>query len=152
MLLCLLSSFRLGNVLIYIRLVFKNLTRAPSEADVLKAANAFLDAKIRKARALTQKLSDPVSIQDVTYQSKTPLYWSVPEVSFNNITCIVLDIILFIIYFSEIDNNSYIISFGFQISNVTISKDLQLRNETYDLIQNTINTLVCVGHCSLSQK
>ncbi|KAK2852180.1 hypothetical protein Q7C36_007381 [Tachysurus vachellii] len=101
----------LGNVLIYIRLVFKNLTKVPSEADVLNAANALLDAKIRRARDLvTQKLSDPVSIQDVTYQ--------------------------------KIDNNSYIISFGFQISNVTISKDMQLRNGTYSLIQNTINSLL----------
>ncbi|KAG7333622.1 hypothetical protein KOW79_002029 [Hemibagrus wyckioides] len=101
----------LGNVLIYIRLVFKNLTRVPSEADVLNAANALLDAKIRRARDLvTQKLSDPVSIQDVKYQ--------------------------------QIDNKSYIISFGFQIGNVTISKDIQLRNETYNLIQKTINNLL----------
>lgn len=62
-----------------------------------------------------------------------------------------MDIILFTIYLSEIDNNSYIISFVFQISNVTISKDVQLRNETYDLIQNTINSMVCVSHCSPSQ-
>ncbi|XP_058242396.1 uncharacterized protein LOC131351152 isoform X1 [Hemibagrus wyckioides] len=101
----------LGKVLIYIRLVFKNLTRVPSEADVLNAANALLDAKIRRARDLvTQKLSDPVSIQDVKYQ--------------------------------QIDNKSYIISFGFQIGNVTISKDIQLRNETYNLIQTTINNLL----------
>ncbi|XP_047668562.1 uncharacterized protein LOC113646504 [Tachysurus fulvidraco] len=101
----------LGNVLIYIRLVFKNLTKVPSEADVLNASNALLDAKIRRARDLvTQKLSDPVSIQDVTYQ--------------------------------KIDNHSYIISFGFKISNVTISKDTQLRNGTYSLIQNIINSLL----------
>ncbi|KAG7333619.1 hypothetical protein KOW79_002026 [Hemibagrus wyckioides] len=42
----------------------------------------------------------------------------------------------------EIDNKSYIISFGFKISNVTISKDIQLRNETYNLIQTTINNLL----------
>ncbi|XP_053477451.1 uncharacterized protein LOC128605763 [Ictalurus furcatus] len=101
----------LGNVLIRIRLVFKNLTRVPSEADVLNAANALLDSKIRRARALvTQKLSDPVSIQNVVYE--------------------------------KIGNNSYIISFAFQISNVTIFKDFQLRNETYVLIQNTINSLL----------
>ncbi|KAK3554593.1 hypothetical protein QTP70_027895 [Hemibagrus guttatus] len=100
----------LGNVLIYIRLVFKNLTRVPSEADVLNAATALLEGKIRRTRDLvTQKLSDPVSIQDVKYD--------------------------------KIDNKSYIISFGFQISNVTISKDIQLRNETYNLIQITINSL-----------
>ncbi|KAG7333618.1 hypothetical protein KOW79_002025 [Hemibagrus wyckioides] len=101
----------LGNVLIYIRLVFKNLTRVPSEAAVLNAANSLLDAKIRRARDLvTQKLSDPVSIQDVKYQ--------------------------------QIDNKSYNIRFGFQISNVTISKDIQLRNETYNLIQKAIKSLL----------
>ncbi|KAK3573743.1 hypothetical protein QTP86_032541 [Hemibagrus guttatus] len=93
----------------------ENFTIVPSEADVLKSANALLDPKIRRARDLdTQKLSDPVSIQDVTYQ--------------------------------KIDNNSYIISFAFQISNVTIYKNIQLRNQTYDLIQNTINRLVSVNH------
>ncbi|XP_053535962.1 uncharacterized protein LOC108263779 [Ictalurus punctatus] len=101
----------LGNVLIRIRLVFKNLTRVPSEADLLNAANALLDSKIRRRRSLViQTLSDPVSIQDVIYE--------------------------------KIGNNSYIISFAFQITNVTISKDLQLRNGTYDLIQNTINSLL----------
>lgn len=60
-------------------------------------------------------------------------------------------IILFITYLSEMGNNSYNISFAFRISNVTISKDVQLRNETYTLIQNTINSLVCVSHCSPSQ-
>ncbi|KAI5610610.1 mucin-5AC-like [Silurus asotus] len=59
----------LGNVLIYIRLVFKNLTKVPSEADVVKAANSLLDSKIRRARDLTtQKLNDPVSIQNITYE------------------------------------------------------------------------------------
>ncbi|KAF4090838.1 hypothetical protein AMELA_G00056440 [Ameiurus melas] len=62
----------LGNALIRIRLVFKNLTRVPSEADVLSAANALLDSKIRRARAIdTQKLSDPVNIQNVTYESES---------------------------------------------------------------------------------
>ncbi|KAF4090840.1 hypothetical protein AMELA_G00056460 [Ameiurus melas] len=42
----------LGNVLIRIRLVLKNLTREPSEADVLLAANALLDSKIRRAQCL----------------------------------------------------------------------------------------------------
>ncbi|MCI4375968.1 hypothetical protein PGIGA_G00182630 [Pangasianodon gigas] len=101
----------LGNVLIYIRLVFKNLSRVPTEAEVLKAANALLDAKIRTVRDLTtQKLNDPVSIQNVTYQ--------------------------------KIDSTSYIISFAFKISDVEISKDIQLRSETYDLIQSTINSLL----------
>ncbi|XP_053357531.1 uncharacterized protein LOC128528604 [Clarias gariepinus] len=46
------------------------------------------------------------------------------------------------VLYENIDNSSYSISFEFLISNVTISKDLQLRNETYDLIQSTINTLL----------
>ncbi|XP_046719700.1 flocculation protein FLO11-like [Silurus meridionalis] len=101
----------LGNVLIYIRLVFKNLTKVPSEADVVKAANSLLDSKIRKARDLTtQKLNDPVSIQNITYE--------------------------------QINEKSYNITFGFQISNVTISRNMQLRNETCNLIQNTINQLL----------
>ncbi|XP_058242405.1 uncharacterized protein LOC131351159 [Hemibagrus wyckioides] len=101
----------LVNVVIYIRLVFKNLTRVPSEADVLSAANALLDSNVRTVRAISpNKLNDPVSIQNITYQN--------------------------------IGNNSYIISFGFQISNVNISQDIQLRNETYDLIQTTINNLL----------
>ncbi|XP_053357533.1 uncharacterized protein LOC128528605 [Clarias gariepinus] len=101
----------LGNVMIKIRLVFKNLSKIPSKTDVLNAANTLLDTKIRRTRDLTtQKLNEPVSISDVLYEI--------------------------------IDNSSYSISFEFQISNVTVSKDLQLRNETYDLIQNTINTLL----------
>ncbi|GAA6069026.1 uncharacterized protein LOC113652939 [Tachysurus ichikawai] len=101
----------LGNVLIYIRLVFKNLTRVPREDDVLSAANAFLASNVRTVRDILEpKLNDPVSIQNITYQ--------------------------------KIDNNSYIISFAFEITNVTIYKDIQLRNDTYDLIQNTINSLL----------
>lgn len=58
--------------MIRIRLLFKNLTRVPSEADVLSAANSLLDSKIRRARDLTtQKLSDPVSIQNIIYQSES---------------------------------------------------------------------------------
>ncbi|TUD69674.1 hypothetical protein Baya_16536 [Bagarius yarrelli] len=83
----------------------------PSREAVLSAANALLDAKIRGPRdLLTQKLNEPVKIQDVIYE--------------------------------KIDNNAYIISFGFQITEINISKDLQLRNETYNLIQNTVNTLL----------
>ncbi|XP_060729294.1 uncharacterized protein LOC132847773 [Tachysurus vachellii] len=105
------STPMLGNVLIYIRLVFKNLSRVPSEADVLSAANAFLASNVRTVRHILEpKLNDPVSIQNITYQ--------------------------------KIDNNSYIISFAFEITNVTIYQDIQLRNETNNLIQNTINSLL----------
>ncbi|KAL7878185.1 hypothetical protein SRHO_G00048280 [Serrasalmus rhombeus] len=100
-----------GTVLIYIRLVFKNLTTLPSEAEVLNAASALLDSSVRMKRDVsTQKLSNPVSIQNVTYQKTS--------------------------------SNSYTISFAFKISNVNISKNIELRNETYDAIQNTINGLL----------
>ncbi|KAM9476999.1 uncharacterized protein Hap1MRO34_009933 [Clarias gariepinus] len=58
-----------GTVLIYIHLLFKNLTNVPSEADVTKAANALLDSSIRLARDIeTVKVYNPISIQNVTYQ------------------------------------------------------------------------------------
>ncbi|XP_036430665.1 LOW QUALITY PROTEIN: mucin-17-like [Colossoma macropomum] len=101
----------MGSVLIYIRLVFKNLTTLPSEAEVLNAANTLLDSGVRMKRDVsTQKLNNPVSIQNVTYQKTS--------------------------------SNSYTISFAFKISNVSISKNIELRNETYDAIQNTINGLL----------
>ncbi|KAL7889604.1 hypothetical protein AOLI_G00018620 [Acnodon oligacanthus] len=101
----------MGTVLIYIRLVFKNLTTLPSEAEVLNAANALLDSSVRMKRDVsTQKLNNPVSIQNVTYQKTS--------------------------------SNSYTISFAFKISNVNISKSIELRNETYDAIQKTINGLL----------
>lgn len=61
----------MGIVLIYIRLNFKNLTTVPSEAEVLAAANALLDTKIRRARDLTPRLNEPVSVQNITYTSKS---------------------------------------------------------------------------------
>ncbi|XP_036430664.1 uncharacterized protein LOC118810745 [Colossoma macropomum] len=101
----------MGSVLIYIRLVFKNLTTLPSEAEVLNAANTLLDSGVRMKRDVsTQKLNNPVSIQNVTYQ--------------------------------KTGSNSYTISFAFKISNVSISRNIELRNETYDAIQNTINGLL----------
>ncbi|KAL7878184.1 hypothetical protein SRHO_G00048270, partial [Serrasalmus rhombeus] len=100
-----------GTVLIYIRLVFKNLTTLPTEAEVLNAANTLLDSSVRMKRDVRmQKLNNPVSIQNVTYQ--------------------------------KTGNNSYTITFGFKISNVNISSNLQLRNETYGSIQQTINVLL----------
>ncbi|KAL7889605.1 hypothetical protein AOLI_G00018630 [Acnodon oligacanthus] len=105
------TSTLMGTVLIYICLVFKNLTSLPSEAEVLNAASTLLDASVRMKRDVRmQKLNNPVSIQNVTYQ--------------------------------KTGNNSYTITFGFKISNVNISSNLQLRNESYDSIQNTVNMLL----------
>ncbi|MCJ8730135.1 hypothetical protein PDJAM_G00180690, partial [Pangasius djambal] len=74
----------------------------------LKAANALLDAKIRTVRDLTtQKLNDPVSIQNVTYQ--------------------------------KISNTSYAVIFTWNISNIRMSKNPNLRNDTYNQVQSIIN-------------
>ncbi|KAG7333617.1 hypothetical protein KOW79_002024 [Hemibagrus wyckioides] len=59
----------IGNVYIFIKVIFENLTNIPTEAEVVSAANALQDIKIRTARALdTQILSDPISIKNITYQ------------------------------------------------------------------------------------
>ncbi|KAK1791188.1 hypothetical protein P4O66_013209 [Electrophorus voltai] len=99
----------LGSVIIYIDLVFKNLTSVPSQAEVLSAANILLDSSVKIKRSI-RKLNNPVRIHNITYQRTS--------------------------------ENSYIISFGFILSNVSIALDIELRNETYDLIQNTINILL----------
>lgn len=58
--------------MIFIRLVFKNLTNVPSEAAVLNAATALLDSNIRLARDTeTVRVYNPVSIQNVTYESES---------------------------------------------------------------------------------
>ncbi|XP_051560287.1 uncharacterized protein LOC127444778 [Myxocyprinus asiaticus] len=44
--------------------------------------------------------------------------------------------------FQRISDNSYALKFGFEISNVTMTEKLELRDETYTLIQNSINTLL----------
>ncbi|XP_051559531.1 uncharacterized protein LOC127444300 [Myxocyprinus asiaticus] len=44
--------------------------------------------------------------------------------------------------FQRISNNSYALNFGFEINNVTMTEKLELRDETYTLIQNSINKLL----------
>ncbi|XP_051559532.1 uncharacterized protein LOC127444301 [Myxocyprinus asiaticus] len=44
--------------------------------------------------------------------------------------------------FQRISDNSYALVFGFEINNVTMNETLELRNETYKLIQNSINKLL----------
>lgn len=53
------------------------------------------------------------------------------------------------IFFIEFGNNSYIINFGFEISNVSFAINTELRNDTYDLIQNTINGLVSIARLAV---
>ncbi|XP_048852141.1 uncharacterized protein LOC125720605 [Brienomyrus brachyistius] len=43
---------------------------------------------------------------------------------------------------ANMSNNSFVINFGFQIYNMTMSKDVDLRNETHDLIQECVNKLL----------
>ncbi|XP_076845623.1 uncharacterized protein LOC143490933 [Brachyhypopomus gauderio] len=95
------TSTLFGIVLIYIRVVFKNFTYVPSEAQVLAVANAQLDSSIR---------TNQIPIQNITYQ--------------------------------EMDSNSFTISFEFKISNVTMAMNNEQRNETYDLIDHTVNDLM----------
>ncbi|KAK3572868.1 hypothetical protein QTP86_009055 [Hemibagrus guttatus] len=73
----------LGNVLIYIRLVFKNLTRIPSEADVVSAANALLDSNVRTVRGITKtKLNDPLNTI-LTDKNATPFAFQRANYTFN---------------------------------------------------------------------
>lgn len=56
-------------MIIYIRLVFITVNNAPNESTVLQLAYSLLDARLRSKRDI-QKLSDPVSFVDVSYESK----------------------------------------------------------------------------------
>ncbi|GAA6065479.1 uncharacterized threonine-rich GPI-anchored glycoprotein PJ4664.02-like isoform X1 [Tachysurus ichikawai] len=101
----------IGKVYIFITVIFENLTNVPTEAEVVNAANALLESKIRTERDLdTQILNEPVSIKNITYQ--------------------------------KTGSNSYSIDFAFQISNVNVPILLDQRNQTYDLIQYKINSLM----------
>ncbi|XP_035387535.1 serine-rich adhesin for platelets [Electrophorus electricus] len=102
--------FRQVTVLIYIRVMFKNLMIVPNKAQVL-AAYAQLDPSVRTKRDITnQKLNDPVSIQTITYE--------------------------------KMDNTSFSISFVFRISNVSMATNIEMSNETYYLINLSINNLL----------
>ncbi|KAK2852185.1 hypothetical protein Q7C36_007386 [Tachysurus vachellii] len=101
----------IGNVYIFITVIFENLTNVPTEAEVVSAANALLESKIRTKRDLdTQILNEPVSIKNITYQ--------------------------------KTGSNSYSIDFAFEISDVNVPILLDQRNQTYDLIQYKINSLI----------
>ncbi|XP_073670326.1 uncharacterized protein [Paramisgurnus dabryanus] len=61
------NTTSLGEVIIYIRLVFITVKSSPNESTVLQLAYSLLDARLRTKRDVPQ-LSDPVSFVDVTYQ------------------------------------------------------------------------------------
>ncbi|XP_076830248.1 uncharacterized protein LOC143476132 [Brachyhypopomus gauderio] len=106
-----ISPTLLGTVLMYISLVFKNLTTLPSEDQVLTVANAQLDSSIKTIQDIViQKLNNPVSIKNIIYQ--------------------------------KIDKTSFSINFTFEISQVPLATNIQLRNGTYVLINNAINSLL----------
>ncbi len=53
---------------------------------------------------------------------------------------IVTQLIIFVIYFKEINDTAYALIFGFEISKVSLTE--LKRNETYQEIQKKINALV----------
>ncbi|KAK1791000.1 hypothetical protein P4O66_002051 [Electrophorus voltai] len=104
---------QLGIVLIYISLVFKNLTIVPSEAQILAAANAYLDTSlIRTKRDITmQKLNTPVSIQNITYK--------------------------------KINSTAFSISFAFRINDVpmaTNETNVSINNVIKDVVNKIMNS------------
>lgn len=61
----------------------------------------------------------------------------------------ILDILAFLMFYNSpvffflvTGNYSYTLTFGFKISHVSMSQNVDQRNETYDSIQNTINGIV----------
>ncbi|XP_066534392.1 uncharacterized protein [Hoplias malabaricus] len=48
---------------------------------------------------------------------------------------------------SVTNSTSFFLSFGFRIDDVIISKNLQLRNDTYSAVQDKINSLICLTGC-----
>lgn len=62
--------FRTGTVYIYIKVIFENLTHVPTEGDVISAANDLLESNKSVRDLGIEELTDPVSIKNITYQSK----------------------------------------------------------------------------------
>ncbi|KAK3573738.1 hypothetical protein QTP86_032136 [Hemibagrus guttatus] len=108
-----LSHFRIGTALIYIKLIFQNLNNVPSKSTVLTAANEKLESKFRRERdTATQKLEQPVSIHDIVYNKMA-------------------------------DNSfSLDLAFKIANVNFSAQCDTELNNNTYKLIQNEINSLM----------
>ncbi|XP_042614935.1 LOW QUALITY PROTEIN: mucin-5AC-like [Cyprinus carpio] len=102
----------LGKVIIYIRLVFRTRGTIPSQSNVIHVANTLLNGMKLRTK------------RALTTKDLTEL------VSFVNVT------------YTKIDDTSFSLNFGFEISNVSISEKLEFRNETYKVIQNYINSFV----------
>ncbi|XP_051747540.1 uncharacterized protein LOC127511093 isoform X1 [Ctenopharyngodon idella] len=99
-------------VIIRISLVFKTRGTLPSESTVLQVANSLLIG----LKLRTKRALTEKDLNDL--------------VSSVNVT------------YTKIDDASFSLNFGFEISNVSMSEKLDLRNETYTVIENYINTFV----------
>ncbi|XP_067260213.1 uncharacterized protein [Chanodichthys erythropterus] len=99
-------------VIIHISLVFKTRGTLPSQSTVLQVANSLLIGM----KLRTKRALSEKDLNDL--------------VSSVNVT------------YTKIDANSFSLNFGFEISNVSMAEKLDLRNETYTVIENYINTFV----------
>lgn len=102
----------LGKVVIYISLIFKTKGPLPSQSNVLQMANSLL---------LRFKMKSKRSITEKELQDL---------VNGVNVT------------YTKLDDTSFSLNFGFEISNVTMSEKVELRNDTYVVIQTYINSFV----------
>ncbi|XP_059407342.1 uncharacterized protein LOC132141694 [Carassius carassius] len=102
----------LGKVIIYIKLVFRTRGAIPSQSDVIQVANTLLNGMKMRTK------------RALTTKDFTEL------VSFVNVT------------YTKIDDYSFSLNFGFEISNVSMPQNLEFRNETYKVIQTYMNSFV----------
>ncbi|KAL1281982.1 hypothetical protein QQF64_000785 [Cirrhinus molitorella] len=102
----------LGKVIIYIKLVFRTQGTIPSESNVIQVANTLLNGMKLKIT------------RDLTAKELTDL------VSFVNVT------------YTKINDSSFSLNFGFEISNVSMSERLEFRNETNKVIGDYMNSFL----------
>ncbi|XP_064193970.1 mucin-5AC-like [Anguilla rostrata] len=106
----------IGNVFIFIQLVFHTIMPVPSEREILTLADKHFDARLRQPtvhlRTLisVKQLNDPVSVQNITYQ--------------------------------KLSDHSFAVRLGYKIPDVSMPENVQQRNNTYKLIQDSINQLL----------
>ncbi|XP_052400763.1 uncharacterized protein LOC127948374 [Carassius gibelio] len=101
-----------GKVIIYITLLFKTKGTIPSEGNVVNVANGLLTGMKLRVK------------RSITAKDLAEL------VNFVNVT------------YTKINDNSFSLNFGFEISNISMSEKIEFRNETYTVIQDYINKFV----------
>lgn len=69
LILSILLTFRLGDVIIYIRLVFNTLGLVPSESQVLNVVKTILGSHFQR-----RDVENPAKLHNVTYESKSVSY------------------------------------------------------------------------------